>query len=179
MNRKIIGVAIVFFLILGFSVSIRAETNIPKYKQTVLGLYITARDAYFKWYGHKEKIVILDVRTPEEYIFIGHAPMARNIPFKFLNQKQTIEKMRPVMEINPDFVSMVKKDYKVSETILIMCRSGFRSAAAVNILAEAGFTDVYSIIDGFEGDPVREPGSYLIGKRVKNGWKNSGVPWTY
>jgi len=179
MKGKIIGVAIVFYLILGFSVSMRAEPNIPKNKQTVLGLYITARDAYFKWYGHKEKVVILDVRTLEEYIFVGHAPMARNIPVKFLNQKQTIEKMRPVMEINPDFVSIVKKDYKVTDTILIMCRSGGRSAAAVNFLAEAGFTDVYNIIDGFEGDPVKEPESYYIGKRVKNGWKNSGVPWTY
>ena len=179
MNRKIIGVAILFYLIFGFSISIHAETNIPKTKQTVLGLYITARDAYFKWYGNKEKVVIIDVRTPEEYIFVGHAPMAGNIPVKLLNQTQTIEKMKPVMEMNPYFVSMVKKVYKVTDTILIMCRSGGRSAAAVNLLAKAGFTDVYNIIDGFEGDPVKEPGSYYIGKRVKSGWKNSGAPWTY
>ena len=178
MYRRIVGITLAC-LILGLSVVAHAGPNVPKKKQTVLGLYITAHDAFFKWYGNKQKVVILDVRTPEEYIFVGHAPMARNIPLKLLNQKETIEKMTPVMELNPSFVSIVKKDYKVTDTILIMCRSGGRSAAAVNLLAKAGFTEVYNIIDGFEGDVVKDPGSYYSGKRVKNGWKNSGAPWTY
>ena len=179
MNRKIIGIAILFYLILGLSVLTHAEPNVPKNKQTSLGLYITASDAYYKWYADKEKIMIIDVRTPEEYIFIGHAPMARNIPLKLLNPKETIKRMKPVMEKNPSFLSIVKKGYKVSDTIMIMCRSGGRSAAAVNLLAKAGFTGVYNIVDGFEGDAVKESGSYYTGKRVKNGWKNSGAPWTY
>ncbi|MCG6916746.1 MAG: sulfurtransferase, partial [Deltaproteobacteria bacterium] len=86
---------------------------------------------------------------------------------------------KPVMEPNPDFVSQVKRDYKISDTILVMCRSGGRSAMAVNFLAEAGFKQVYNITDGFEGDAVKDPESYYNGKRVKNGWKNSGAPWTY
>ena len=89
------------------------------------------------------------------------------------------QKRRPVLEPNPNFVFQVKKDYKVSDTILIMCRSGGRSALAVNLLAEAGFKKVYNIIDGFEGDAVKDPQSYYYGKRVKNGWRNSGAPWTY
>ena len=60
-----------------------------------------------------------------------------------------------------------------------MCRSGGRSALAVNALAQAGFTNVYNVIDGFEGDKVDDPTSYYDGKRMKNGWKNSGSPWTY
>ena len=123
--------------------------------------------------------MVLDVRTPEEYIFVGHAPMARNIPVRLLDQKKTMEKMKPVMEMNPSFVSMVKKHYKVTDTILVMCRSGGRSAMAVNLLAEAGFIRVYNITDGFEGDAVTDPASYYNGLRVKNGWKNSGAPWTY
>ena len=55
-----------------------------------------------------------------------------------------------------------------TDTILAMCRSGGRSAQAVNRLAEAGFTHVYNIIDGMVYH------SY----RMKNGWKNSGLPWT-
>ena len=55
------------------------------------------------------------------------------------------------------------------------CRSGGRSALAVNALAKAGFTNVYNIIDGFEGDKVAEEGSLYLGKRMKNGWKNSGL----
>jgi hypothetical protein len=50
---------------------------------------------------------------------------------------------------------------------------------AVNLLAEAGFTNVYNIIDGMEGDLVEDPDSVYRGKRLRNGWKNSGLPWTY
>jgi len=36
----------------------------------------------------------------------------------------------------------------------------------------------YNIIDGREGDTVDDPGNVNRGKRMKNGWKNSGSPWT-
>ena len=29
---------------------------------------------------------------------------------------------------------------------------------------------------GMEGDPVKDPDSVFVGQRLKNGWKNSGVP---
>ena len=50
---------------------------------------------------------------------------------------------------------------------------------AVNKLAEAGFKNVYNITDGFEGDTVSDPESVFTGQRMKNGWKNSGLPFTY
>ena len=59
-----------------------------------------------------------------------------------------------------------------------MCRSGGRSAMAVNQLAADGFKNVYNITDGFEGDKVEDPESVFFGKRMRNGWKNS-APWTY
>jgi hypothetical protein len=59
-----------------------------------------------------------------------------------------------------------------------MCRSGGRSAKAVDALAKAGFTKAHNIIDGFEGDKVEDPESVHHGKRMRNGWKNS-APWTY
>jgi rhodanese-related sulfurtransferase len=179
MKRRLLVVPILFFLIFSFTALTLAETIVPKSKQTVLGLYLTAKEAFSKWHVDSDKVVVLDVRTPEEYIFVGHAPMARNIPVRFLNQELTAKKRRPVMEMNPVFVSQVKKDYKANDTILIMCRSGGRSALAVNFLAEAGFQQVYNITDGFEGDAVKDPQSYYNGKRVKNGWRNSGAPWTY
>jgi hypothetical protein len=49
---------------------------------------------------------------------------------------------------------------------------------AVNQLAAAGFTNVYNIVDGVEGDVVNDPESVFHGKRMKNGWKNS-APWVY
>jgi len=179
MKRKFLLMVILSLVILSSAVFVLAASDIPKNKQTVLGLYLTAKEAFSKWHVDSEKVVVLDVRTPEEYIFVGHAPMARNMPVRVLNQELTAKKRRPVMEPNPDFVSQVRRDYKVSDTILIMCRSGGRSAMAVNLLAEAGFQQVYNITDGFEGDAVKDALSYYKGKRVKNGWKNSGAPWTY
>ena len=83
------------------------------------------------------------------------------------------------MTPNPDFLSQVKEVAQSTDTILVMCRSGGRSAMAVNQLAEAGFHNVYNIVDGLEGDKVEDPGSVFQGQRLKNGWKNSGLPWTY
>jgi len=156
-----------------------AALDVPRKKQTRLGLYITAREAYAQWQEDQNGIKILDVRTPEEYIFVGHAPMARNIPVGLVNQRQTAEKKGLVMEANPNFLSEINKQYRPEDKIYIMCRSGGRSAKAVNLLAEAGYKNVYNVIDGFEGDAVKESDSYYRGKRVKNGWKNSGAPWTY
>ena len=50
---------------------------------------------------------------------------------------------------------------------------------AANQLAKAGYTNVYNIINGLEGDRVNDPGSAYHGKRMRNGWKNCGLPWTY
>jgi rhodanese-related sulfurtransferase len=80
---------------------------------------------------------------------------------------------------NPDFISQVKEVAGPTDTIMVMCRSGGRSAMAVNLLAEAGFTNVYQITDGMEGDSIKDPESVFQGQRLKNGWKNSGAPWTY
>ena len=179
MKRRVLRMIVLSGIILFSATLALAASDIPKKKQTVLGLYLTAKEAFSKWHADSDRVVVIDVRAPEEYIFVGHAPMARNIPVRLLNQELTAKKRSPVMEPNPDFVSQVKRDYKFSDTILVMCRSGGRSAMAVDLLAEAGFNRVYNITDGFEGDAVKDPDSYYNGKRVKNGWKNSGAPWTY
>jgi hypothetical protein len=40
--------------------------SLPKLKQTVLGLYVTAKEAYEKWLAEPDKVEIIDTRTPEE-----------------------------------------------------------------------------------------------------------------
>ena len=85
----------------------------------------------------------------------------------------------PMAIILPDFVSRVRRVAKPDDVIMVMCRSGGRSAMAVNLLTQAGFKRVYNIIDGMEGDTVSETGSVFHGQRLVNGWKNSGCPWTY
>ena len=179
MKKRLLTLLVVPFLLLSFSIASLADTTLPKKKQTDLGLYVTAKEAFTKWHNDPDKIKVLDVRTPGEYIFVGHAPMATNIPIKFLKTEVDLKKMKPVMPLNKKFIDEVKEKYQQTDTIMIMCRSGARSAEAVNMLAKAGFKNIYNIIDGFEGDKLNVPGSYNNGKRIVNGWKNSGAPCTY
>ena len=152
---------------------------LPKGKQTVLGLYVTAKEACEMWRAAPEKVMIIDVRTPDEHLFVGHPTMAWNIPVAA--QTWTWDAVKGHFPMKPlaDFVSRVSRIAKPGDTLLVMCRSGGRSAIAVNMLAQAGFRNVYNITDGVEGDVVDDPGSVFLGQRLRNGWKNSGCPWTY
>jgi rhodanese-related sulfurtransferase len=153
--------------------------GLPEGKQTVLGLYVTAKEACEKWKAAPEKVKILDVRTPEEFLFVGHPAMAWKIPIAAQVYEWDAEKGKFPMKLLTDFVSRVKEIANPDDTVLVMCRSGGRSAIAVNLLAQAGFKNAYNITDGMEGDSVADPESVFQGQRLVNGWKNSGCPWTY
>ncbi|HUU27091.1 MAG TPA: rhodanese-like domain-containing protein [archaeon] len=174
-------ILIVFGLLVCFVTNAAPETRPPesKSKQTILGQYATAKEAYERWRANPQGIKVLDVRNLAEYVYVGHAPMAYNIPYKIMSGEWDRESQGYASMTNPDFVAEVRKKFGAQDTIFIMCRSGGRSAAAVNALAEAGFKSAYTVIDGFEGDTVEDSTSYFHGKRVRNGWKNSGAPWTY
>ena len=150
----------------------------PKNKQTSLGLYMTAQEAYEMWKSDPERVKIIDVRTPEEYAFVGHPDEAWNIPLAFVTYQRENGVTKYGPNWNPDFVEEVRKSAGPTDTLLVMCRSGDRSAMAVNQLAKAGIKNAYTITDGFEGDKVDDPGSVFNGKRMRNGWKNS-APWVY
>jgi rhodanese-related sulfurtransferase len=152
--------------------------SIPKERQTSLGLYVSAKEAY-DWWQADPGLKVLDVRTPEEYVFTGHAPMAANIPFLLQTYEWDPERKALRWELNPNFISEVKAWAKPDEKILVSCRAGGRAAAAINQLAAAGYPNVYNILDGMEGNRINDPESVYDGMRVKNGWKNSGLPWTY
>ncbi len=149
-------------------------------KQTKLDQYVTAKIAHHVWKNDPENIHILDVRTPGEYVYVGHAAMARNIPVKFQTNQWDAEKSSFAIKPNPNFISQVRKYYQPNDTILVMCRSGHRSAGAINMMADAGYNNLYNIIDGFEGD-TKKPGCGCadVGKRTVNGWKVAKLKWTY
>jgi rhodanese-related sulfurtransferase len=171
--------ALVTFAITPCAMGQQAGSDLPKAKQTSLRLYVTAKEAYEKWRSDPDNVTVLDVRTTEEYLFIGHAPMAWNVPLLSQTYEWDADKQHFAMKSNDHFASQVLDFANPSDTILVMCRSGGRSAMAVNRLAEAGFTNVFNIIDGMEGDAVKDPESVYLGQRLRNGWKNSGMPWTY
>jgi rhodanese-related sulfurtransferase len=147
--------------------------NLPKEKQTVLGLYVTAKEAYEKWQAAPEQVKIIDVRTPEEFLFVGSPELAWRIPVIAQSYEWDTEKGKFPMKLLADFVARVQTIAKPDDTIMVMCRSGGRSSIAANLLAKVGFKNVYNIIDGMEGDGNGDSESTATG-----GWKNTGCPWT-
>jgi rhodanese-related sulfurtransferase len=163
--------------------------NVPKENETTLGLYVSPEEAYEMWKDNPDKVTILDVRTPEEYVIVGHPLMARNIPFVFPKFKRPADSAAqaarkpgapPVgftMQPNPNFIAEVKKVLSPTDTILVLCGSGGRAAMAVNALAKAGFTKVYNIVNGFLGEMVNDRESPNFSQNLDNGWDDLGLPW--
>ena len=149
------------------------QANLPEGKKTILGLYVTAKEACEQWKAAPDKVKIIDVRTPEEYLFVGHPTMAWKIPVAIQVYEWDAEKKQFPMKPLLDFVARVQTIAKPEEALMVTCRSGGRGAIAVNMLAKAGFKNVYNIIDGMEGDGNGDSESVAQG-----GWKNSGCPWT-
>lgn len=163
----------------GESASTAVDRQLPERKQTTLGLYVTAKEAYEMWQDAPDQVKIIDVRTPEEYALIGHPEMAWNIPYGFISYQRVDGTFEHGASLNPDFVAEFKELADPTDILLLTCRSGDRSARAVELLAAAGFTNAYTITDGVEGDKVDDPENVYFGKRMKNGWKNWGLPWVY
>ena len=160
------------------SANTASGNEVPERKRTTLGLYVTAAEAYEMWLSAADTVKVIDVRTPEEYAFVGHPEMSWNIPIAFVTYKRKDSRFEYGSRMNPDFVAHVLEVAAPTDVLLVTCRSGGRSAMAVNALAAAGFKNVYNIIDGVEGDKVHDPDSVFDGKRMRNGWKNS-APWVY
>ncbi|MFH0341537.1 MAG: rhodanese-like domain-containing protein [Chromatiales bacterium] len=159
--------------------------SLPATKHTRAGLYLTSNEAFALVQQEGEKLLFIDVRTQPELMFVGMPTVVdANIPSLLLDYPYAFDENKSAfnMEPNPDFVRAVErrlqqKRLSKDAKVLVLCRSGDRSAKAADLLTGAGFTQVYSITDGFEGDKA-EAGPDK-GKRVVNGWKVSGLPWSY
>ena len=106
--------------------------------------------------------VFIDCRSEMEYLFVGHPVGAIHVAWND----------GPNWEVNPHFVAHVKKAASVDRPIIVICRSGNRSLDAGHALEETGFTQVYNVLHGFEGelDDSHHRGS-------KTGWRCDGLPW--
>ena len=138
----------------------------PSYAQTKC---ISAIQA-FEILNQNPSATLIDVRTNMEFLFIGHPVGAIHVPFM----------EEPDWDINPDFVNQVKnsicrKNNRVdlrNELIILICRSGNRSAQAAQLLQSAGLNNVYHIPDGFEG----ELNDNHHRSRIE-GWRFFDLPW--
>ncbi len=155
------------------------KASVSKSRQTPFGLYLTPSDAH-KATTDDPSIVLIDVRDPIEISFVGHPePMDANIPLNTVTTRFNAKSGKYNMRRNAGFVSdvdalMKRLGLSKSDTIIVSCRSGPRSAVAARLLHAAGYENVWNQVEGFEGsiDPK-------TGARSKNGWRNAGLPWKY
>jgi rhodanese-related sulfurtransferase len=158
--------------------------SVPAAKQTISKNYLTSKEAAAMKASMGAKALLVDVRTAAEVEYVGSPDMVdANISYMTDDYSAWDDKKsRFVMSPNSGFLTKIgdavaKAGLDKHSDIIVMCRSGDRSARAADLLSNAGYTKVYSVIDGFEGDMAKDGDNN--GKRVVNGWKNAGLPWSY
>ncbi|MFN4324707.1 MAG: rhodanese-like domain-containing protein [Azonexus sp.] len=160
--------------------------QLPEIKRTKLGLYLTPQQAYDMKKANPKGVAFFDVRTRAEAMYVGWPSDADAlVPFvehpelmTEWDDKRHMYKLEP----NQDFVPELER--RLTEMglgkdapIILICRSGDRSSKAADRLLAAGYSKVYSVAEGVEGDTAKEGAK--AGQRVVNGWKNANLPWTY
>jgi rhodanese-related sulfurtransferase len=160
--------------------------------------------AAFDWIHATNDVILLDVRTGEEWWRVGHpGPNGRadsngkglryksgaGLAGKVVNISWAIAAVqgdtiyytgdggKPLRK-NQDFETDVLSSYAPGETTIVtICLSGARAEQAAISLGGEGFT-TYFVTGGFEGDQNSEayPGPDTEYRDV-NGWRNAKLPW--
>lgn len=105
---------------------------------------------------------LVDVRSGEERKFVGHVPGSVHVPWASGTS----------LTRNPRFTRELEAKVKKDAVVLLLCRSGKRSALAAEAAAKAGFTQVFNVLEGFEGelDAHQQRGH-------GDGWRFHRLPW--
>ena len=112
---------------------------------------------------------IVDVRSRFEHEFVGRIPGSKLIEWRIYEAKP---EGSIASRLNPDFMVQLKTAHKSDETLLLLCRSAVRSHQAAEAAHAAGYTKVYNILEGFEGDKNADEQRGRSG-----GWRHAGLPW--
>lgn len=125
---------------------------------------ITPTDAFEKLQSGG-KCVLVDVRTTAEWAFVGIPAIDGLVRVQWQEF--------PHMQVNSSFIEQIETaGVEKDAEVLLICRSGQRSAHAAAALTTAGFANCYNVLEGFEGD--RDQNGH---RGTVNGWKHAGLPW--
>ncbi|KXU96897.1 rhodanese [Caballeronia megalochromosomata] len=107
-------------------------------------------------------VVLVDVRTAEERKFVGYVPESVHVAWATGTS----------LSRNPRFVRELEAKTGKDAAVLLLCRSGKRSAAAAEAATKAGFTHAFNVSEGFEGELDAQQR-----RGTQNGWRYLGLPW--
>ena len=137
---------------------------------TVQAKAVSATDAH-KLLQENPRAVLVDIRSTMEYLFVGHP--TGSIHVAWIDE--------PDWTVNPHFVTDVRKVMLGGATshddiggapVVLICRSGKRSIDAGKSLLEAGFSNIFYVDEGFEGELDEHRHRGTVG-----GWRFHGLPW--
>jgi rhodanese-related sulfurtransferase len=106
--------------------------------------------------------VLVDVRSAEERKFVGYVPGSVHVAWATGTS----------LTRNPRFARELEAKTGKDAVVLLLCRSGNRSALAAEAATKAGFTHAFNVLEGFEGQ--------LDGQQrrgTQDGWRFLGLPW--
>jgi rhodanese-related sulfurtransferase len=157
-------------------------SKVPEEQRSKLALYVLPKQAPAFIKSQNGKILFLDVRTRAEAQFLGMAEgVDALVPYvefqEFMtdwDESRGFYKLEPFSDFAPEVERRMKtKGLGKNDTILLICRAGERSSRAADLLQSLGYTRVYTVVNGLEGELSAK------GRRDVNGWKNDGLPWSY
>lgn len=154
-------------------------------RQTVWDLYLTSREAHDMKKAQGDKVLFVDVRDPVEIMFTGFTDVVDvNIPLLTAstagwNEKKSVFAMVPNAHFEADIAAaLAARGLDRNAPVILMCRSGGeRGAPSAKALEGKGYRSVYVVVDGFEGDTVKD--GERKNWRLVDGWKNANLPWSY
>lgn len=161
-----------------------ASEQVPEGKRTKAGLYLEAAEvpALIARSGGGARVLFLDVRTRAEAMYVG-MPTDADALVPFVEHQEIMSdwdtrrssyRLEPLQDFVPEVGRRLSaKGLAKDDVLILICRSGDRSGRAADRLLQEGYSRVYSVVDGVEGDLSKE------GRRSINGWKNAGLPWSY
>ena len=122
---------------------------------------LTPEEAWEVWQS-AAAAKLVDIRTRAEWDWVGRIPGAIEIEW------QTYPDGAP----NPDFLTQLSRQVDPEATLLLICRSGVRSHHAACLASDAGYTECYNVLEGFEGSLDANGQRGHVG-----GWRLAGLPW--
>ena len=108
------------------------------------------------------RAVLVDVRSNEERKFVGYVPGSVHVAWA----------TGTALTRNPRFLRELEAKVGKNDVVLLLCRSGKRSALAAEAATKIGFNAAFNVSEGFEGELDAAGQRGHVG-----GWRLHGLKW--